>query len=226
MKIFFSIFPILFCLNLSAHAASGSSGSHSIGFGVGYTGASQTDLNSWSSAQNAAGAQLTSGFEYSFTYIYRFTSSMFALALRPSYISESAGATGVNNSLTGIILYPILRIYPLENSFIHFFIQGGIGWGSLTGTTNFNGNSITYSGSDFGALAGLGAEFCFTDHQCMTIEGDARYHAIPRSTISSSSGNWNGTLTGPIGHELEYNGTDVGNTMSGIQGILQYTLKF
>ncbi len=227
MKLFLVLLStVLFSCLSSAYSGGGGSGDHAFSFGFGYAGASQSDLNSYSSAMSASSAQLTSGYEFSVTYIYRFSSSMFALALRPSYMTETGSGGGVNNSVTGILFYPMLRLYPLENGFIHFYIQGGVGWGQLTGTSSFGANSVSYAGTDFGAMAGLGAEFCFTDHQCMVVEGDARYHAIPRSLVTSTTGNMGGGLSGTSSHELEFNGLDVQNTLSGIQGILAYTLKF
>ena len=206
--------------------ATGMNGNHSLTLGLGLSTATQSDLNSWSSAQGSGGGQLSSAYEYSLTYEYRFSSTMFAFEVRPSYFTESASGGGTNTSLTGTLVYPMLRLYPLENSFIHFFLQAGVGWGQLSGTTTFGGNSVSYSGSAFGAIMGLGARFCFTDHQCMTIEGDARYNLIDRSIVSSASSTSMGGLQTPVGHELEYNSNDVGNTLSGIQGILQYNLMF
>lgn len=206
----------------------GGGGGHSLQFAAGLSTASQDDINSWVSALNTAGTQqLGSGYEFSATYHYRFSSSIFEIMFRPSYFMQNAEGGSVKESLSAITFYPGLRLYPLENNFIRFFMQVGIGYGSLSGTLSNGSASASFSGWSFGMLGGLGADFCFTDSHCLTIEGNFRYHPIPRSTVSSSSGTLGGSMTQHAANqELEFRGSDVQNTLSGIQGILAYTLRF
>lgn len=199
----------------------GGGGAHAIEIGAGVVTASQDDLNTWIVANS--GQQLSSAYEFSLTYIYRFSGSMFALALRPSYFTQkNTGAASA--SLTGTSFMPFLRLYPLENSFIKFFMQLGMGFSSLTGTISNAAGKTDFSGSAFGAELGLGAEFCFTDSQCMTIEGNYRYLPIDRSVTSNSTGTLGNGMTS-VG-ELRLNNLCAQNTMSGIQGVLAYTYHF
>ena len=212
--------------SLAASSGGGLGGGSEFTFGIGYSGATQSDINSAASAEGASGAQLSGGMEYSVTYLYRFPSSIFALAFRPSYFTQTAGASGMSNSVTAILFYPMLRFYPLESPMFHLYMQAGVGYASLSGTTTYNSASVSYTGTDFGAIAGIGVEICFTDHQCATVEGNARYNAIPRSIVGSTTGTTVGNLSTPTGHELEYSSSDVQNTLSGVVGIIAYTYKF
>jgi hypothetical protein len=192
--------------------------------------ATQTDTNNWISSYGIAGTKdVPSGYEFIFDYEYRFSSSMFALKFRPSYMTQSSDGGGVSATYTGMTFFPLLRIYPLENNFMKFFLQGGMGYGNLAGKWKSAQGSIDFSGDEFGAMAGLGADFCFTPTHCLTIEGNVRYLPFARNLISAS------TMTGPgssnltqyqTGKELETVSKDVGTTMSGIQGVLAYHLNF
>lgn len=216
------VLGLLFLSSLASAARGGGGGASSLEFGIGIATASQDDINNWATANS--GQQLSSGYEFTFSYLYRFSGSMFALALRPGYFSQSNSGSATA-SLSGITFMPMLRLYPLENSFIRFFMQIGLGGGALNGTLSVASGNTSFSGGAFGAQAGLGADFCFTDSHCMTIEGNFRYMPIPRSVISSTSGNLgSGSMT--TASELEKNGIDAQNTLTGIQGILAYTLKF
>ncbi len=225
------ILCMIFSGSLSRAMSFGSAGgiSESFEFGVGVTTAHQTDLNSWMSGTNQVGTQdLGSAYEFSVTYFHRLAGTFFELGLRPSYFMQSASGGGVSSTLNGYLLYPIIRIYPLENSFIHFFMEAGMGYGHMNGTVaDSNASASTnFTASAFGALAGMGADFCFTDSQCMSVEGVVRYHPLARSIVSTASGTFTNTLTGAADHELEYSGLDVQNTFSGIIGQLAYTYKF
>ncbi len=200
---------------------------HSLGFNLSFTNSTQGDINSWISSVNLAGTkELGSAYEFIFDYQYRFKSSMFAVLFRPSYFMQSAEGAGVKASLTGMTLFPMFRFYPLENKFIQFFMQVGLGYGSLSATLE-NSNvsaSGSYSSSSFGALGGLGANFCFTPNHCMVVEGNFRYLPFERMT-GSGSGSLGGNVTQTTG-ELEQNSEDLGATMSGVQGLIGYRLIF
>lgn len=208
-------------ISFSAFAASGS-GNHSLEFGVGIATASQDDINSWATANS--GQQMSSGTEFSFSYSYRWSSSMFALVFRPSYFTQQNTGTA-SASLNATTFMPMVRLYPLENNFIRFFLQIGMGGTWTTGRIAVGAGSASFAGGAFGSQAGLGADFCFTSTHCMTVEGNFRYMPIPRSVITASSGALGaGGMTAT--NELEKNSVDAQNSLTGILGLIQYTIKF
>jgi hypothetical protein len=209
-------------------------GGHSLGLGFGIVTASQDDLESHSTTVNQIGggrsaAKPGSGTEIGLMYEYRFSGSMFAMQFRPSYFMQSGSGGTDKSSLTGFSIFPLMRFYPLENNFIRFFMQVGLGYGSLSGKITQPGGTIDFSGGAFGALGGLGAMFCFTDSHCMFLEGNFRYLPIERNLAKSSYDNTPGTtgFSQAIGgQELEYQGNDLKTTMSGIVGSIGYTMNF
>src|SRR5690606_32254583 len=125
------------------------------------------------------------------------------IMFRPSFVSQSAAGTAPV-SLSGYTFFPMLRMFPLENKFMKFMLQVGVGYGNLSGTSNNDtGSSVSFSGGTFGAMAGLGAEFCFTAKHCMSLAGNTRYLPIPRNIVSSASGSMGGSIGTPTaGGEL------------------------
>ncbi len=225
------IFFTAFFVGVNSALARGGGGGHSLGGGLILATPSQDDLDthiaSVNSAQSVNIDKFGSALEIFIDYQYRFSGTMFALQFRPSYFTQSTDGSGYNMGLTGFTVFPLLRLYPLENGFIHFFLQTGIGYGKLSGHINQPQANVSFSGGTFGALAGLGAEFCFTDEHCMVIEGNLRYLPIERNIISSTSGTLQGNLGTPgSDDELEYNNSDLKTTLSGIQGILSYQYNF
>lgn len=226
MKFKYLILTLGITLGPGLSLAAGNAG-HSLGFALSLTNASQGDVNGWINSTSQTGTkELSSGYEFIFDYGYRFSSSMFALLVRPSYFMQSANGGGVEASLSGFTLFPMLRIIPLENNFIQFFMQVGVGYGSLsTKLSNSNtSGSGTFDGSTFGGIAGIGANFCFTPSHCAVVEGNFRYLPIERNS-GTASGSLGGSITQTSG-ELEFNNRDLGTTLSGIQGILGYRLTF
>jgi len=242
--LFFSFTIVFFLLSLdSAEARRGGasiSGDSAISLGLSVISSQQKDLNSVTDYVNAnSGGVSTKGMNSAYDiygqYMFRFTGSMFGLAFRPSYFTESATGSGntvgdYKHDLTGYTFFTLLRVYPLENNFIKFFLQGGVGYGVLKGKITQGSNSLEFSGSNFGAQAGLGAEFCFTESQCIGIEGNLRYLPINRSTVDSLSGSFpeasSGLSQAANGRELEYDNNDLATTMSGIQGVVSYNFNF
>jgi hypothetical protein len=199
--------------------------SHSLGFQLALTGPSQDDVNSWVNSLNQVGTkEMGAGYEFLFDYQYRFQRTMFAVLFRPSYLIQDASGGGVKTSLRSFQLFPMFRLYPLENSFIQFFMQVGVGYGSADLKLENAGASGNYSGSAFGALAGLGVNFCFTPSHCVSVEGNLRYLPMPRIT-GSASGALGGNIT-QVNGELEQNNRDLGITLSGVQGLVGYRLNF
>ncbi len=217
----------------NANAAMG--GGHSMEFGLGLLTAGQDDMNTLiktarSSATAANTSDMGSAYELFAQYQYRFSGTMFSIAFRPSYITQSSTGSGTDGSydykLTGFTLFPMFRLYPLENSFIKFYIQTGLGYGHLSGEITQGATSVGFSGSAFGAVGGLGVDFCFTPAHCLSVEGNLRYLPIERNVASSGTGGVAGLTQSGNGQEVEIGGNDMKTTMSGIQGSVAYTLNF
>lgn len=221
----------------NVYSASGEGSS--IGFFIGTTGSSQSDMNSLIDTQNSgingpiSTGKLTSALEFSAHWSYRF-SNMIGLHFRPSYFYQvtdgSSSVTGgsYDYSITGFTLFPMFRLFLLENNYIKFFTQLGIGWGFASGEIKEGADlSVKFSGNASGFLGGIGAEFCIADVHCINVEGNFRYLPIERMTVDSSSGSA-GLPSGvtQISGELEIGGRDLSSTMSGIMGVLGYTYYF
>ena len=228
---------LVFVMTIKDAQAKG--GAHSMSFGVSFSSLNQKDLNAQMDAISASTysgsfttKNLTSAYEFFGQYAYRFGSTMMSLVVRPSYMTQSSsgtcGAGNCNYSLTGLTLYPLLRITPLENSFIKFFMQTGIGYGSISASVTENSASGSFSGYAIGQMVGMGASFCFTDTHCLTLEGNLRYHPIERNISSGATGTFANTGFSQFNSsgEVEYGGSDLATTLSGFQGILAYTMNF
>ena len=217
----------IFMDEVFAKGGGGGGGGDGIHFGLGLMTANQADVNKWIDSTATTGTKnISSGYEFHVGYEWRFSSSMFAVEVRPSYFTQSASGGGIEASLKGMTLFPMLRLYPLENSFMKFFMHFGLGYGSLSTklANSATGGSGTFDGSAFGALGGLGAEFCFNANHCVSVEGNVRYLPIERNT-GQGTGTLGGQITQSAG-ELELNGTDLSTTLSGIHGVLSYVLHF
>jgi hypothetical protein len=229
MKILNFAFLGLMAFTATAHARGGT-GESSIGVGLILTAPSQDDVNavidSNNTSQSRATNKLGTAYELTANYQTRFSGSIFALQFRPSYFTQSSNGSGYDVKLNGFTFFPILRIYPLENSFIHFFLQTGIGYGKLNGSMSGPNGSLNWTGDAFGAMGGLGAEFSFTPDHALVIEGNLRYLPIQRNIASSVSGTPSGFSQANNDQELEYGGQDLKTTLSGIQGIIGYQMMF
>jgi len=97
----------------------------------------------------------------------------------------------------------------------------------MTGEIKQGTGSMKFKGSAFGAMAGLGVDFCISESHCITVEGNLRYLPIERNLVTSTSGTFSAGLTGGAsGAEVEFNNSDLSTTMSGLQGLVSYTMKF
>lgn len=213
------------------------SGNSSIGFGLSLVTANQSDLNGvmddigTSYPGQYSVKNLGSAYEFYAQYAFRFSGSMFGLVFRPSYFTQSSegncGSSSCSFKLNGLAFFPMLRLTPLENSFIKFYMQAGLGFGTLNTEVSEGSAKASFSGNTVGEIAGLGVDFCFTATHCLTIEGNVRYLPIQRNTGSSSSGTFSGGFSqvGSTG-EIEYRSSDLATTMSGIQGVMAYTMNF
>lgn len=212
-------------------------GAMSLGLGISTVGATQSDLNDVIDADVAANGantkNLGSAYEFFAQWTYRFDRSNYALVLRPSYFMQEQSGSAANGShdykLNGYTIFPIFRLYALENAFIHFFLQGGLGYGSLEANITAGPQSLKFKGSAFGVMGGIGADFCFTETHCLTVEGNMRYLPIERNVTSGgtcTSGSMAGISQCGGNTEVERNNSDLGTTMSGIQGAVSYTMNF
>lgn len=232
----------LLVLNPLAEArGGGGGGNHSFGGNLIFASPAQDDLDTLISNANTSAGSITTkpfgqGYEFVAQYMYRFSGSMFALLFRPSVFSQSStgkapSGAKYNYELSGWTFFPMFRLIPLENSFLKFYMQLGIGYGRLTGKIRENDSTIEFAGGNFGGTTGLGAEFCFFDNHCFNLEGNFRYLPFERNkatAVSAPAGWGTGSLTGPpaSGEEVEMNNRDLGTTLSGVLATLGYTFYF
>lgn len=239
-----SVLLISICLLFSAtsHAAKKrggkgafAGGSISVGFGIGFSTAEQTGINdiikNAKAANQASTSELKSATEYMFHGTFRFSNGYVALQLRPTLFQQAESGSGTagsyNYSLSGFTVFPLIRLIPLSNDLIDFYIQGGLGYGKLNGDITNGPTKISFTGSNFGAQAGLGADFCFVPDHCIGVEGNYKYLPIQRNIVTSTSGGLSNNITqSAVDSELEVNGSDLATQLSGITGIVSYTFNF
>ncbi len=219
--------------------AKGGGGGHSLGVVAGSISTEQEHINTLISRANtreggiSTGA-LNSAYEVGAFYGYRFDGSMIAFQLRPTFFYQSedgAGASGkFEYSVIGFTFFPSLRLYPLENEFMKFFMQFGLGYGRANSQIKEGPNDVKFAGGAFGTLMGMGAEFCFSPSHCLSVEGNVRYLVIERNIASSVSGDFttsaNSVSQAEQKKEVEFDGSDLATRMSGIQFLLGYTFYF
>ena len=220
-----------------AEAAGRNSGNMSFGFVAGITNSSQDSMNTLITRANLrvggiSTSQLESAYELGGFFMYRFSGTMYALQLRPSYFYQVQTGSGTggnfNYGLKGYTLFPMFRLYALENTYMKFFMQLGMGYGSVNGEISEAGAVAKFNASGFGTMAGLGAEFCITPAHCIGVESNYRYLTFDRSLVSGSSGSFaSGSLSQyGAGQELEMDGKDLSTRMGGLQFMAGYTYWF
>ncbi|MEN0057850.1 MAG: outer membrane beta-barrel protein [Bdellovibrio sp.] len=215
----------------------GLGGDMALGIGLSTVSAGQDDLNGAIDDAVDAGASiknLGSAWEFYVNWSYRFSGTIYAFVFRPSYFMQKTDGSSPSGSydynLTGYTVFPIFRLYPLENSFIKFYMQTGLGYGSLSGEIKAAGKNLEFKGSAFGAMGGIGAEFCFTAAHCLTVEGNLRYMPIERNLTTGGNCSTGSDIPGISqcggSSEVERGGSDLKTTMSGVQGLIGYTMNF
>lgn len=211
------------------------SGEHALSFGVGFLTTDQDDMNDVIDGANTGGGNvknLDNGNELFVQYSIRFDKSWWGFAFRPSYITQETDGTcnsgqSCDYSVNGFAFFPMIKMIPLENDFIKLFFQFGLGYGALNGEIKQGTGSMKFKGSAFGTNVGMGVDFCFTESHCLTVEGNLRYLPIERNLVTSTTGTFSSGLTGAAsGNEVEFNNADLATTMSGVQGMVSYTLMF
>ena len=211
-------------------------GSLSVGLGLAVATADQDGLNQLVQAAKVARSStagtLSSATEYMAHVTFRFSNNLVALQIRPSYFLQDSSGNGSDGSyeysLSGTSIFPLIRIIPLSNDLIDFYMQFGLGYGNLNGKIRNGARSLEFKGGNFGTQFGLGADFCFLPDHCFGIEGNYRYLPIPRNIVTSSSGAVpEGVSQNTADRELEdASFNDVATKLSGISGVLMYTFNF
>ncbi len=230
-----STFVVLGLLGSAQSWATMSGGNYSLGINIGIVNSSQTQMNELIKTANAGAngpvstGQLNQAYEAAPFIGYRFSGTIFAMQFRPSYFYQKEDGTGTDGgysySVTGFTAFPILRLYPLENDFMKFYMQFGLGYGQMKGEINEGaGNSVKFGGGAFGTTFGLGAEFCFSPNHCLQLEGDYRYLSFERNVVDSSSGSGGGLSQFGKGQEIEVNGSDLSVRMGGLMFLMGYTM--
>lgn len=237
----FSVMPEAFAQRYGSYSRTKVSlgGDKSFGIGFSTISSDQTDMNNLiSAARDSATAttkDLGSAYDIWANFVYRFAASSYAFVFRPSYFIQETDGSGpagsYDYSLKGYTIMPMIRIYPLENSFIRFYMQGGLGYGNLEGSIKAGAFNQDFKGQAFGAIGGIGAEFCFTDTHCLTVEGNLRYLPIERNVSTGGNCTTAGDIPGlsqcgASGVEIERNNKDLSTTMSGVQGVVGYSMYF
>lgn len=188
---------------------------HSFGFGIGLAAARQSDLNSHLESSNIPTSTFSNSIEYDGIYQYRFFDSMYAIQIRPTYFTQNVSKGAYDYDLKGWTFLPTLKIYLGETRFDHIFLLAGIGIGSLRGSVTQPTGKVEFSGSSYGAMLGIGSEFCSMEGHCFVMEGSYRHLPVPRNTVDTGYGTLTGFTQVAAGREIEYSGSDLQTTMSG-----------
>jgi hypothetical protein len=221
----------------------GLDGSWSLGLYGGIQNASQDGLNELQSRANTREGGITTSalnqaWEVAPALTYRYSGTIYAVQLRPSYFYERQDGHAASGSftygVTGFTIFPILRLYPLENDFMKFYMQFGLGYGQVHGMVNEGLSSgtdrhVEFGSGAFGSLIGMGAEFQMTDSQSLAFEVDYRYLDFIRNVASSSTGTGfgSGSLSqSGKGQEVELAGNDLDIKMSGLMFMAGYIFYF
>lgn len=220
-----------------ALAKGGGGGEIAIGFNGGTVSSRQEHLNTLVQRANTrdggiSASDLDGAYEAALFFMYRFSGSIYALMLRPSYfyaVEKGTGGSGTYKyGVTGFTIFPTFRIYPLENDFMRFFMQIGLGYGRANTDVQEGTASVKGVGGAFGTALGLGSEFCITPAHCITVEGNYRYLNIERNIATQSSGTFAGNSLSQAtkDREIEMDSTDVAVRMSGMQFLFGYAMYF
>lgn len=197
--------------------------SHSIGFGGSLVTVNQSDLNGHIEYIGSPTSTFGQAYEYDVFYDYRIFDSLWAIQLRPSYFSQTVSGSGYEYSLKSYSIFPVLRRYLLGNRDNRLYMLLGGTFTTLRGEVQQPTGKVSFEGSNYGALVGLGAEFCFGSH-CFILEGNYRNLSFENNKVTSSTGSLTGFTQYGERKELEFAGNNIETTMTGFMLRLGYQL--
>ncbi len=237
MRKFYVFAALLFALtSRQAFAYGGGMGQFFMGVNAGIVTTDQKDMNELKSRANArdtvGAGDLSNAYEVGFELGYRFSGSIFAVSLRPSYFTQSTDGNGDSGSykysVSGFSVFPMFRIYPLENDMMRFYMQMGLGYGMSSGKIREASASADFSGTGYGTMVGLGAEFLLSDVHSFGVEGNMRYLSYERNTIDSRGGTFadDSLSQSNLDQEIEMDGRDLKTTMTGIVIMARYIFYY
>jgi opacity protein-like surface antigen len=237
-----AVSAMLFSGSAFAAYGGGGGGGYSLGINLGIVNSSQSQMNEMikranSSEGGISTSALNQAYEAALFFMYRFSGTMYAIQLRPSYYYQQENGSGAGGAykygVKGYTVFPIFRLYPLENEFMKFYLQIGLGYGRVNGSIIENSKtsgaaSVDFSGGAFGSLTGLGAEFCLTANHCFSLEANYRYLTFDRLLADSSSGTFASNSLSQYGanQEVELDGEDLSVRMGGLIFMEGYTYWF
>jgi hypothetical protein len=205
----------------------------------GVSNSGQDQINTMISRSNARATSgpistpaINGAYELGVQYGYRFSGTMYAILLRPTFFYAKASGSGKDGSynygVTGFTVFPMLRLYPLENELMKFFLQIGMGYGRANSSIEEGAGNLNAVGDAFGTSMGLGAEFCVTASQCFSLEANYRYMTMERNIATDASGTWaTGSLSqAQTNQEVELDGDDLMVRMGGLQFLAGYVIHF
>ncbi|MGZ3722631.1 MAG: outer membrane protein [Bdellovibrionales bacterium] len=226
----------------SGFSGLGGTGNTSFGLLGGIVNSTQDSMNQLQARGNTreggiTTSQLLQAYEGALTFTYRFTGTMYAIQFRPSYFYERQDGHGASGSymysVTGYTLFPLLRIYPLENDLMKIFLQGGLGYGQVKGSinegqTNGTDQHVDFGSGAFGTMVGMGAEFIYSNTSTFSVEVDYRYLNYVRNVATSANGTWasNSLTQAQKGQEVEFDSSDFDVNMSGLMFLVGYNFYF
>lgn len=221
----------------SSLSSYGNAGQYALGLMGGIVNSSQDDLNELiTRANKRAGGistkQMTQAYELDAFFEYRFDGTIYALQFRPGYFYQvnngMAGGTDYDYAVRGVLAFPLLRLYPLENDIMKFYLQVGVGYGQMYGEIHEDGAMTQFQSGAFGSMIGMGAQFYLTNNSCIAFEGNYRYLQLERSTVTGSSGSFqSGSLSQyGNGQELEIDSHDLSARLGGLVMLVGYSYWF
>lgn len=223
----------------AARGGGGGGGGNTFGIVGGVSNSSQDYLNTLITRANSRASvgpvntpALNSAYELGMQYGYRFSGTMFTALFRPTYFYQPTTGTGLNGSynysVTGFTVFPMLRITPLENDFMRFFMQIGLGYGRANTKIEEGTATLNAVGDAFGTVLGLGAEFCITSSQCISVEGNYRYLRMERNIATDATGTFasDSLSRAAQNREVELDGDDLQIRMGGLQLLAGYAIHF
>jgi hypothetical protein len=177
-------------------------------------------------------AEMSRAWELGLQYGYRSPGSMFEWLVRPSYFYQKTTGSNSGGSydygVTGFMLFPLVRVIPLENNFMKFYAQGGIGYGRAYGKIQEADASVEMQGDAYGSQLGVGLEFCYEGVHCLAFETNYRYMKMARNISTATSGTFDSSSVtqSQVNSEVEMSGYDLALQIGGLQFALGYTAHF